>query len=57
MIDFIQLHKGNFIAAVFLGIVILGFMYLMGRFFESDLKDLEKHNPQYRKYLKDKYDI
>lgn len=38
-------------------IVIFGFMYIMGRCFESDLKDLEKTNPKYRKYLKDKYDI
>ena len=38
-------------------LVILGFMWLMGKCFESDLKDLEKTNPKYRKWLKDKYDI
>jgi uncharacterized protein YneF (UPF0154 family) len=37
--------------------VILGFMWVMGKCFESDLKDLEKTNPKYRKWLKDKYDI
>lgn len=38
-------------------IVVFGFMYVMGKCFESDLKDLEKTNPKYRKYLKDKFDI
>jgi uncharacterized protein YneF (UPF0154 family) len=37
--------------------VILGFMWVMGKCFESDLKDLEKTNQKYRKFLKDKYDI
>lgn len=41
-------------------IVILGFFvffYIMGKAFESDLKDLEKTNPRLRKYLKDKYNM
>jgi|LauGreDrversion4_2_1035121.scaffolds.fasta_scaffold863631_1 hypothetical protein len=38
-------------------LVILGFMWLMGKCFESDLKELEKTNPKYRKFLKDKYNI
>ena len=37
--------------------VTLGFMWVMGKCFESDLKDLEKTNPKYRKWLKDNYDI
>lgn len=38
-------------------IVIFGFMYLSGKCFEADLKDLEKSNPKYRKHLKDNYNI
>jgi hypothetical protein len=37
--------------------IILGIMFIFGLAFESDLKDLEKSNPNYRKFLKDKYDI
>lgn len=32
-------------------------MYILGGCFESDLKDLEKTNPKYRQFLKDKYKI
>ncbi len=32
-------------------------MWMFGKAFESDLKDLDKTNPRYRKHLKDKYDI
>ena len=32
-------------------------MYILGLAFQSDLKDLEKTNPKYRKYLKEKFDI
>lgn len=37
--------------------VIFGLIWIMGKYFESDLKDLGKTNPKYRKWLKDKYDI
>ena len=37
--------------------VILGFMWVIGKCFESELKDLEITNPKYRKWLKDRYDI
>ena len=47
----------NLIGLSVLIIVIFGFMWVMGKCFESDLKDLEKTNPKYRKYLKDKFDI
>jgi hypothetical protein len=38
-------------------VFLFGFMWIMGKCFESDLKDLEKTNPKYRKFLKDKYNI
>lgn len=37
--------------------IIITIMWIFGKAFESDLKDLEKTNPKYRKFLKDKYDI
>ena len=43
--------------SVTLLVVVLGFMWVMGKCFESDLEDLKKSNPKYRKWLKDKYDI
>ena len=57
MLEFIGKHSEDIIGALILAVVILGFMYLMGRLFESDLKDMEKTHPHYRKYLRDKYDI
>ena len=33
------------------------FMIVFGLIFQHDLKEIEKHNPEYRKFLKDKYDI
>ena len=41
-------------------IVILSIVFviwLLGKALESDLKDLEKTNPKFRQYLKDKYYI
>lgn len=35
--------------------VIFAIMWILGKAFEADLKDLEKTNPKYRKFLKDKY--
>ena len=32
-------------------------MWVMGKCFESDLKELAKTKPKYRKSLKDKYNI
>jgi hypothetical protein len=43
---------------IFIGLVIIiTIMWVFGKAFESDLKDLEETNPKYRKFLKDKYDI
>jgi hypothetical protein len=39
-------------------IAIVIIMHLLfGLCFQHDLKEIEKHNPEYRKFLKDKYDI
>lgn len=38
-------------------VIIITIMWIFGKAFESDLKDLEETNPNYRKFLKDKYDI
>lgn len=37
--------------------VILTIMWIFGKAFESDLKDLEKTNFKYRRFLKEKYKI
>ena len=37
--------------------IILGIMSIFGIAFQYDLKELEKTNPKYRKWLKDKYNI
>jgi|688.fasta_scaffold903500_1 hypothetical protein len=47
----------NLIGISVILLVTLGFMWLMGKYLESDLKDLEKTNPKYRKRFKDDYDI
>lgn len=47
----------NLIGFLIIIAVLFIFMCIMGLCFESDLKDLEKTNPKYRKHLKDKYDI
>ena len=47
----------DIIGLAILIVSVFGFMYIMGRCFESDLKDIEKDNPKYRKFLKDKYGI
>jgi hypothetical protein len=47
----------NLIGISVLLFIILGYMWVMGKCFESDLKELEKTNPKYRKFLKDKYNI
>lgn len=38
-------------------IVLLLLMYFLSVAFQEDLKNLEKTNPKYRQYLKDKYKI
>jgi hypothetical protein len=38
-------------------IVVFGFIYFAGRCIKIDLEELEKTNPRYRKYLKDKYKL
>jgi Na+-transporting methylmalonyl-CoA/oxaloacetate decarboxylase gamma subunit len=47
----------NITGVFILLLIVLIFMWIMGKAFESDLRDLEKTNPKYRKFLKDKYDI
>ena len=37
--------------------IILGIMLVIGQAFQVDLKEIEKKDPKYRKYLKDKYKI
>lgn len=37
--------------------VIYSLMWILSKAFQSDLRDLEKTNPRFRKYLKDKYDL
>jgi len=37
--------------------IIFLIMFVLGKAFQSDLNDLEKTNPKYRKHLKDKFDI
>lgn len=47
----------NIITILVTFFAIVGFMWVMGKCFQSDLKDLRKSNPSYRKWLKDKYNI
>lgn len=47
----------NLIGILVLLFIVFGFMWIMGKAFESDLKDLEKTNPKYRQFLKDKYNL
>lgn len=47
----------NIIGLLILFLFIFGLMWVLGKVFQSDLKELEKTNPKYRKWLKDKYDI
>lgn len=47
----------NLIELLVIILIIFGLMYMFGRAFQSDLDDLERKNPKYRKWLKDKYDI
>lgn len=35
--------------------ILFGIMYMLGWAFQQDLDDMEKSQPEYRKYLKDKY--
>ena len=43
---------------ILIGIIVLfGFMYAMGLAFQTDLKDMEKTHPKFRKHLKNKYDL
>jgi hypothetical protein len=37
--------------------VFFGFMCVMGYAFQKDLKEMEKTHPEFRKHLKDKYDL
>jgi hypothetical protein len=48
--------KDFIILISFLGGLFL-FMLLMGTLFQNDLDDMEKTNPEYRKHLKDKYNL
>ncbi len=38
-------------------LLMIFIMWVLGKAFESDLKDLEKTNPKYRQKLKDDYGI
>jgi hypothetical protein len=38
-------------------VVLIGFMWLMGSAFQTDLKDMKKTHPKFRKHLKDRYDL
>lgn len=42
---------------VIFAIVMFGIMYVFGKCFDLDLKEIKKTDPAYRKYLNDKYDI
>ena len=57
LIRLVENNSEDLIGATVLLVVVGGFMWIMGKCFESDLEDLEKTNPRYRKFLKDKYDI
>ena len=41
---------------IILGVLIV-FISLMGGAFQTDLKDMEKTHPKFRKHLKDRYDL
>lgn len=47
----------NLIGLSILATVLFVFMWALGKAWESDLEDLEKSNPKFRKFLKDKYKI
>ncbi len=47
----------NTIGILITVIIVFLFMYILGKCFKSDLKDLEETNPKYRQFLKDKYKI
>lgn len=38
-------------------LVLFLIMFVLGKAFQSDLNDLQKTNPKYRKHLKYKFDI
>ena len=44
----------GFLIAFFIAVIV---MTVLGVAFRNDLKRMEKENPKYRKYLKDKYNI
>ena len=47
----------NLIGILITVFVIVGFMWVMGKCYQHDLKEMEKTDPKYRKWLKDNYDI